>query len=145
MTEEQMKSNPEILDLEAAITSRQTFLQELALSEKLLEESDSHLASQFITGSPDEKISLMKDLVSEIIESGEKVCIFSRFAKMQPIITDAIKSIPGLKNIGIAYIRGELSSEQRFEEAYTKFRDNDNYKVLLCSDAGAEGQRLGPH
>lgn len=142
MTEEQMKSNPEVLDLEAAITSRQTFLQELTLSEKLLEESDSRIASQFITGSPDEKISLMKDLVSEIIESGEKVCIFSRFAKMQPIIADAIRSIPGLKNVGIAYIRGELSPEQRFEEAYTKFRDNDNYKVLLCSDAGAEGLNL---
>lgn len=141
-TEVQLRTDEEYLSLQNAIQSRQTFLQELTLSEKLLEESDSRLASQFVTGSSDEKISLMKGLVSEIIESGEKVCIFSRFAKIQPIIADAIKSISGLKNIGIAYIKGELSPEQRFEEVYTKFRDNDSYKVLLCSDAGAEGLNL---
>ena len=142
LSEAEIKVYPEILDLESAIASRQTFLQELTLSERLLKESDSRLASQFVTGSPDEKIALMKDLVAEIIDSGEKVCIFSRFAKMQPIIAEAIHSIPELRHVGIAYIRGELSPERRYEEAYTKFRDDDNYKVLVCSDAGAEGLNL---
>ena len=32
-----------------------------------------------------------------------------------------------------------MSSEARYEEVYTKFRDNENCKVLLMSDAGAEG------
>lgn len=142
LSEAEIKVHPEILDLESAIASRQTFLQELTLSERLLKESDSRLASQFVTGSPDEKIALMKDLVAEIIDSGEKVCIFSRFAKMQPIIAEAIHSIPELRHVGIAYIRGEFSPERRYEEAYTKFRDDDNYKILICSDAGAEGLNL---
>lgn len=142
MTEEEMRTDNDVLAVEAAITSRQTFLQELTLSEQLLSDSDSDLAKQFVTGSKDEKLELMKELVSELLDSGEKVCIFSRFARMQPIIADAIHSIPEWKDVGIAYVRGELSADQRYEEAYTKFRDNDDYRVLICSDAGAEGLNL---
>ena len=140
MTEAEMKSSEEIMKLEAAITSRQTFLQELTLSEELFEHSDSDLAKKFITKSNDNKMDLMADLVSEIIDSGEKVCIFSRFARMQPIIAERIHK--ELKDVKIAYINGSLNSEQRYEEAYTKFRDDDDYKVLICSDAGAEGLNL---
>lgn len=142
LTETELKQNEDYLKLEAAITSRQTFLQELTLSEELLEASESDLAKQFITGDKSQKLELMKDVVAEIIDSGEKVCIFSRYARMQPIIAKAIHSVSELKNVNIAYIRGDLSSERRYEEAYTKFRDDDSYKVLICSDAGAEGINL---
>ena len=141
-SEEALKSNQEYLETQAAIQARQTFLQELTLSEELLKNSSSEIAKKLITNTSSEKLEVLKDMVEEIIESGEKVCIFSRFAKMQSIITEAIHSVSSLKNIGIAYIRGELSSERRYEEAYDKFRDNDEYKVLLCSDAGAEGLNL---
>jgi len=142
MSEKEIKSSEEVMKLEAAIAARQTFLQELTLSEKLLEQSSSDIAKKLVTGDKSSKLQVLKDMVSEIVDSGEKVCIFSRFAKMQPIIAEAIHSVPELKNIGIAYVRGELSSERRDEEVYTKFRDNDDYKVLVCSDAGAEGLNL---
>jgi len=141
-SEEALKNNQEYLETQMAVQARQTFLQELTLSEELLKSAPSEIAKKLITGAPSEKLEVLKDMVEEIIESGEKVCIFSRFAKMQEIITEAIHSVPALKNVGIAYIRGELSSERRYEEAYDKFRDNDEYKVLLCSDAGAEGLNL---
>ena len=143
LSEAELKSNEDYLKLEAAITSRQTFLQELTLSEDLLKASESELAKQFITGDKSQKLELMKDIVAEIVDSGEKVCIFSKYAKMQLIMEQAIHSVPELKNIKIAHISGEMSSEKRYEEAYTKFRDNDSYKVLLCSDAAAEGLNLG--
>jgi SNF2 family DNA or RNA helicase len=142
MSEKEIKSSEEVMKLEAAIAARQTFLQELTLSEKLLEQSSSDIAKKLVTGDKSSKLQVLKDMVSEIVDSGEKVCIFSRFAKMQPIIAEAIHSVPELKNVGIAYVRGELSSERRDEEVYTKFRDNDDYKVLVCSDAGAEGLNL---
>ena len=141
-SEEALNNNQEYLEAQMAVQARQTFLQELTLSEELLKSSSSEIAKKLITGAPSEKLEVLKDMVEEIIESGEKVCIFSRFAKMQEIITEAIHSVPSLKNVGIAYIRGELSSERRYEEAYDKFRDNDEYKVLICSDAGAEGLNL---
>lgn len=143
-SEEALKSNQEYQDIQCGIQARQTFLQELTLSEELLKTSDSDIAKRLITKSESQKLKVLKDMVEEIIESGEKVCIFSRFARMQQIITEAFASSNSttLKKAGIAYIRGELSSEQRYEEAYTKFRDNDEYKVLICSDAGAEGLNL---
>ena len=87
-------------------------------------------------------MDLCLEKVSEIIDSGEKVIIFSKFERMQQILTEAIhKKID--KNIKIAYVSGSLSAEKRYEEAYTKFKDNEEYKVLLCSDAGAEGLNMG--
>ena len=142
MSEAEVKSNEEIMKLEAAISARQTFLQELTLSEELFKDSESPLAKKFITGDSSMKLQVLKDIVTEIVESGEKVVIFSRFARMQPIITSELLSVSELKGIKIAYIRGDLSAEQRYEEVYTKFRDNDDYKVLVCSDAGAEGVNL---
>ena len=45
----------------------------------------------------------------------------------------------GKDNIQIAFINGSMNDEQRFNEVYTKFRDMDNYKVLVASDAGSTG------
>ena len=141
-TELDLKYDQEYLSLQAAIQSRQTFLQELTLSEDLLEESDSDLAKRMITGSANSKLESLKDIVSEIIDSGEKVCIFTRFAKMQPIIDEAIHSVPELKKIEIAHVNGSMNSERRYHEVYEKSRDNENCKVLVMSDAGAEGLNL---
>lgn len=135
-------NNSEYQRLNAMIMTLQTFAQELADSELLLSESDSDMAKTYTTRSKvNNKLDMLVDIVSEIIDSGEKVCIFSRFARMQKIITDRFNKETSLKKEKIAYIRGDISSEQRFIEAYTKFRDGD-YSILLCSDAGAEGLNL---
>ena len=142
MTPAQIEANERIQEISNATQARQTFLQELAVSEELLKGSNSQLAQKFITGEPDSKIETMLELVQEIISSGEKVVIFSRFASLQPILTEAIHSVKELTNVGICYVRGELSGEQRYEEVYTKFQKNDKYKILLCSESGSEGLNL---
>lgn len=133
--------NEDLQKISSKILALQTFAQEIVNSPKLLTESDSEMAKSYAEGilnASNEKMEICIEKVSEIIESGEKVIIFSRYERMQGILTEEIHKKLG-KNIKIAYINGSLSSEKRYEEAYTKFRDNDDYKVLLCSDAGAEG------
>lgn len=132
--------NEERAKLDAGIMARQAFAQELANSELLLSESESEMAKQYITGCKENhKLDLLMNLIEEIIESGEKVIVFSKYRRMQNVITNRIKEIKSLKDIKIAYVNGSISGDDRYNEVYTKFRDNDAYKMLLCSDAGAEG------
>lgn len=132
--------NEERAKLDAGIMARQAFAQELANSELLLSESESEMAKQYITGCKENhKLDLLMNLIEEIIESGEKVIVFSKFRRMQDVITNRIKEIKSLKDVKIAYVNGSISGDDRYNEVYTKFRDNDAYKILLCSDAGAEG------
>ena len=132
--------NEERAKLDAGIMARQAFAQELANSELLLSESESEMAKQYITGCKENhKLDLLMNLIEEIIESGEKVIVFSKYRRMQNVITNRIKEIKSLKDIKIAYVNGSISGDDRYNEVYTKFRDNDTYKILLCSDAGAEG------
>lgn len=132
--------NEERTKLDAGIMARQAFAQELANSELLLSESESEMAKQYITGCKENhKLDLLMNLIEEIIESGEKVIVFSKFRRMQDVITNRIKEIKSLKDVKIAYVNGSISGDDRYNEVYTKFRDNDTYKILLCSDAGAEG------
>ena len=133
--------NEERIKLDAGIMARQAFAQELANSELLLSESESEMAKQYITGCKENhKLDLLMNLIEEIIESGEKVIVFSKFRRMQDVITNRIKEIKSLKDVKIAYVNGSISGDDRYNEVYTKFRDNDTYKILLCSDAGAEGR-----
>lgn len=133
--------NEERAKLDAGIMARQAFAQELANSELLLSESESEMAKQYITGCKENhKLDLLMNLIEEIIESGEKVIVFSKFRRMQDVITNRIKEIKSLKDVKIAYVNGSISGDDRYNEVYTKFRDNDTYKILLCSDAGAEGR-----
>lgn len=139
-SEKDALNNPELAKVEALILAHQTFAQQLANSEELFTLSDSEMASQFVTGSKSNKMEILVELVEEIISSGEKVAIYSRFKKIQDIIIKRFaKEFPDVK---VAQIHGELTGEERYEEAYTKFRDTDEYKVLLASNAGAEGINL---
>ena len=130
-------NDPDLLKIQANIMARQTFASELADSEELLKQSDSNLAKKYLTGSKSTKIELLIDILDEIIESGEKVVIFSKYKKLQDILTKEIKK--AFKDVKIAYVNGELSSEARYDEVYNKFKTDENYKVLIMSDAGAEG------
>lgn len=132
--------NPELAKVEAMILAHQTFAQQLANSEELFDLSESEMAGQFKTGSSSQKLDRLKELVEEILNSGEKVAIYSRFKRMQDVITNHFnKDFPDAK---IAYINGSVSAEERYEEAYTKFRDTDEYKILLSTYSGAEGLNL---
>lgn len=135
--------NEERAKLDAGIMARQAFAQELANSELLLSESESEMAKQYVTGCKENhKLDLLMNLVEEIIESGEKVCIFSKFRRMQDVITNRVREMKSIKDIGIAYVNGGISGQDRYNEVYNKFKDMNNYKILLCSDSGAEGLNL---
>jgi superfamily II DNA or RNA helicase len=138
--DEARKQNAEMVKLDAQILAKQTFAQEIADSEDLLLYSDSKMAKQYITGSESGKIQLLLELMDEIFLSGEKVCVFSKYKRLQPILDAAI--LNRFKDIQIAHVNSDVSEEQRYEEIYTKFRDTDSCKVLLMSDAGAEGSNL---
>ena len=146
-SEKEALLNEELQQINGKIMALQTFAQELTDSPLLLLDSESDYSKQHAEGlniKKNPKLDICLEIIDEVLESGEKICIFSKFERMQSILTDAINKKYNSKKdtVGIAYINGSLSSEDRYEEAYTKFRDNDFYKVLLCSDAGAEGLNL---
>ena len=136
------KTSDELKQCEAKIMMYQTFAQELADDEELLAMSTSEHAIEFMTGDGSAKTDMAIELVKEIIDSGEKVAIFSRYARYQEILTKRIKAEKELKGINIAYVNGTISDKKRYIEVYEKFRDNDDYKILLMSDSGAEGLNL---
>lgn len=134
------EGSEEMLKIQANIMARQTFASELATSEELLAVSESDMAKKYMTKSKSNKIELMLDLLDEIIDSGEKVAIFSKYQKLQDILKrEILAKFPDIK---IAAAHGGLDSQARYDEVYTKFQDNDDYKVLLLSDALAEGVNL---
>jgi SNF2 family DNA or RNA helicase len=140
------KQNERVKVIDANIVARQTFAQELADSELLLESSESEMAHNYITGAKSTKLEMLIDLLEEILATGEKVCIFSKYKRMQEILTMRIQEEAKRNadfNTGIAYINGSLSAEQRYEESHTKFQDSNDYQILVMSDAGAEGISLG--
>ena len=133
-------NNEELLKIQANILARQTFASELATSEELLKDSDSDLARKYCTGSKSNKIELFLDIAEEILESGEKVAVFSKYRRLQDILTREInKRFPEAK---IAYVNGGMSSEQRYIETYDKFQKQEEYKFLLMSSAANEGLNL---
>jgi superfamily II DNA/RNA helicase len=83
---------------------------------------------------------MLLDLVGEIIDADETVCIFTKYERMQRILMQEIQA--KYKNIDIAYLNGSMSSEERYEQAYTKFQDDDNCKVLIMTNAGSTGISL---
>ena len=137
--------NEDLQKISAKILALQTFAQEIADSPLLLTHSESEMAQAYSEGinlKNNPKMDLCMGKVNEIIDSGEKVIIFSRYERMQQVLTDALHKYVD-KKLKIAYVNGSLSPEQRYEEAYTKFKEDPEYKVLLCSDAGAEGLNMG--
>ena len=139
-SEAQLANNEEYQKIGQGILARQQMMRELADSEELLKNNDSSLAKRCITGSKDNKMELLVDTMREILESGEKLCIFTRYIPMQQIITERINK--EFDDIKIAYVNGSMNSDQRYDEVYNKFRDDDDYKVLIMSEAGTEGINL---
>lgn len=146
LSDAELETSEEYKKLDAEILMRQNFAQELADSEKLLLMSDSVTAKNYVTGSKaDNKLDLLMGLIEEIVESGEKITVFSRFAKMQEVIIDRIKFLATRNPVfdfEIARVYGEMNEKNRYDEVYNKFQSNDKYKLLLMTDAGAEGFNL---
>ena len=135
------KTSAELKKAESDIMMYQTFAQEMADDELLLAESDNNLSKAFVTGDKSPKTEMLIDLIKEIIDSGEKVAVFSRFKRYQPILISRIKQEKELSDIKIAIVNGSMSDKQRYQEIYEKFEEGD-YQILLMTEAAAEGVNL---
>ena len=135
------KTSAKLKSLEAEAMKLQTYSQELAVDELLLAMSDAKDAVDYVTGDKSQKTELLIDLLKEILESGEKVAVFSRFQRYQGILKARMAQEPELTDVKVAVIHGALSDEQRYDEVYNKFVNGD-HQVLLLTEAGAEGLNL---
>lgn len=136
----ELDNNEEFQQCKAKIMALQTFAQELVDSPRLLIESESNMSKKYYIDEESPKLDVCMELIDEIINSGEKVCIFTKFERMQNILEEEINK--KFKKIKVAKINGTMDAAARYVEAYDKFRDTDEYKVLLGTDSMAEGVNL---
>ncbi len=119
-----------------------TFDQELADDPRLLDMSDSEMSKQYsISDKSSPKLEMLSELVEDIIGSEEKVCIFTKYERMQRLILESLNSNKSIKS-DIAVLNGSTPIKQRDRQVYDLFRDTDSYKILLATNAGAEGLNL---
>lgn len=138
---EQARMLDSVQQIDAQIMAYQTFAQELVDSEELLKVSESKLAKKYITGCQSTKLDTLLDIMDSILEANEKVCIFSKYRKMQPIMEKAIKN-RFKETAELAFVNGTMTKEQQYAEWHDKFTVG-NANVLIMSDAAAEGLSLG--
>ena len=136
-----LEKNPEYLQWTAKVMAYQTFAQELADDPRLLGMSESNMANQYnIDGLDSPKLDVLEELVENIIDANETVCIFTKYERMQRLLINELQN--KFKDIKIAHINGSMTPEERYEQAYTLFQDNDEYKVLIVTEAGNAGISL---
>lgn len=116
----------------------QTYAQELADSIALLQTNNAFTKEFDIYDTTSPKLNSLLDIIEPIIESDNKVCIFTRYEHMQYIIVETIKST---FNIECSYVNGSMTSEQKYEIAINQF-DTGNVNVLVATDAIKEGISL---
>jgi SNF2 family DNA or RNA helicase len=136
-----LEINPDYLKFKAQVLAYQTFAQELADDPRLIGMSESNMTSSYKVDDLDSpKLDVLLDLIEEIIDADETVCIFTKYERMQRILTQEISK--HFKDIDVAYLNGSMSSEERYEQAYTKFQGDNNCKVLIMTEAGQAGVSL---
>lgn len=135
----QLEENEDYITAKGKVMAYQTFLQELVDDPSLLSSSESTMAQQYSCTDISPKLEVLISLVEEITNAGNKVCIFTKFTRMQNILKNKLESAFKFK---CAIVNGSMSPEERYEQAYTLFGDNDDYKVLIGTDAMAEGISL---
>lgn len=136
---EDMENNEEYQTSKAKIMAYQTFAQELVDDPRLLETTESNMAKNYVCKDRSPKLDVLLELVEQIINEGDKVCIFTRFERMQRILIDEIETKLQIK---CAYVNGSLDAKERYRQAYNLFKDTAEYKVLIATSAMEEGISL---
>ena len=137
----ELERNPEYKQWTAKVMAYQTFAQELADDPRLLSMSESNMANQYnVDGLDSPKLDVLEDLIENILDVNETVCIFTKYERMQRLLVNELQS--RFKDIKIAYVNGSMTPEERYEQAYTNFQDNPEYKVLIMTSAGEAGISL---
>lgn len=81
------------------------------------------------------KTQALCDLVDEIIEADEKVIIFTKFETATRLIKETLEFA---LNQPVLLYTGKVSDEER-ELVLDRFNEDDNYKILVGTDAMSEG------
>lgn len=115
----------------------QTFAQELVDDPRLLSCSDSESANKYICNSKSPKLDILLDLVTDIINSGEKVCIFTKYERMQQLLVQEIEKQLDLK---IALVNGSMNSKERHRQINELFAND--HDILIATNAMTEGVSL---
>ena len=137
---EGLEDNEEYNTLRAQILAYQTFAQELVDDPRLFDLSDSNLLKDYICkDKTSPKLDLLLDLVDNLISNGSKVCIFTRFERMQSILQEEIEN---KFNTKCAIINGSVDAKERHRQAYDLFQEDDDYMVLIATNAMSEGISL---
>ena len=84
---------------------------------------------------PSRKLETLKDILRPIIESGNKVIVFSQFAQMCKLLMFE------LSEHNPVTIIGEMKAEDR-NASVRKFTESPNCQLMICSEAGAYGLNL---
>ena len=116
----------------------QTYAQELADDITLLDTSNGLLKDLKITDKSNPKLDALLELLEQLIEANEKVCIFTKYERMQHNIISVIKN---KFNIECAYVNGSMNSEERYHQAIELFNDGP-INIIVATDAMSAGISL---
>lgn len=84
------------------------------------------------------KIEKLVDIVDNIVDSGHKVIIFTKFRTSALLIQEQLKK--DLKLESLLYTGKENESQR--DNNINLFKNDDDYKILIATEAGAEGLNL---
>lgn len=132
------ENDPRWIKAEVSLNAYQTYAQELSDDISLLDTGGPLTKDFNIKDYYNPKLEALDNIIEPLIESNNKVCIFTRYERMQNIIKNHIEKKYKTK---CAYVNGSMNSEERFKQAIEKFDEGD-INVIIATDAMAEGISL---
>ncbi len=141
----QEDNEEELEQLEDLAMGLMTVQTEITNSLRLLSMSDSSWVQGLVRDEPildrSNKLEYVLELIKKILchDKEFKVVVFSKFARMVQILIKEIYKLDPVEKVARLY--GDLDEKERGREI-RKFRTNDRCRVIVMSDAGAEGINL---
>ncbi len=121
-------NNPEFDGNKMQILSMLTRLRQLAIHPKMFIKDYEGDAA---------KMDVLKELITELSESGQKVLVFSQFTSMLMLIRDELRKM----KIKTSYLDGRTSAEER-QELVDEFNTSNQEVFLISLKAGGYGLNL---
>ena len=132
------ETDPQWIQTQANLQAYQTYAQELADDITLLDTNNAFTKDFNIYDTTNPKMDALMEIVETILESENKVCIFTKYERMQQKIMDAIRNTFGVE---VAHVNGSMDAEERFVQAMDRFNNGD-VNVIVATDAMSEGISL---
>lgn len=83
------------------------------------------------------KLSILKEMLTPIVKSGEKAIVFTQFSTMAKILYAEL----GAAGYSPGLIYGDINAMDR-QVIVNQFRDNEDMKVIIMTEAGSYGLNL---